>query len=107
MNATACARCRRGHRRRKRRWNFESNDFLSNVPVNDMCADGAMPVYRAYNNGFARGIDSNYRITSSAAAIDAVVGAAGSTKAWSYAPLQDASLDACIAGLCLLRRSFR
>ena len=23
-----------------------------------------MPVYRAYNNGFAKGIDSNHRITS-------------------------------------------
>ena len=30
---------------------------------------GLVPVFRAYNNGFARGVDSNHRITSSQAAI--------------------------------------
>jgi Repeat of unknown function (DUF5648) len=32
-----------------------------------------MPIYRAYNNGSARGIDSNHRITSSATAIQQVL----------------------------------
>ena len=32
-----------------------------------------MPVYRAYNNGFARGVDSNHRITGSLTATQEVV----------------------------------
>jgi len=51
----------------QKRWNFESNDFASTAPVNGGCAAGMVPVYRAYNNGFTRGIDSNHRITSNRA----------------------------------------
>ena len=51
-----------------KRWNFESNDFSSASPVGGGCGSGTMPVYRAYNNGFARGIDSNHRITANNAA---------------------------------------
>lgn len=50
-------------------WSFESNDFNTTPAVNGGCAPGLVPVYRAYNNGFARGIDSNHRITSSQAVI--------------------------------------
>jgi hypothetical protein len=32
-----------------------------------------VPVYRAYNNGFASGVDSNHRIASSLTAIQEVV----------------------------------
>ena len=49
-------------------WNFESNDFLTTPAANGTCPAGLVPVYRAYNNGFARGIDSNHRITSNHAA---------------------------------------
>ena len=56
-----------------KRWNYESLDFLTTVPVNRVCPEGSAPVYRAYNDGFARNIDSNHRITSDAAAIRAVV----------------------------------
>ena len=56
-----------------KRWNFESNDFLSTPPVDRQCPAGTTPVYRAYNNGFARGIDSNHRITSDLAAIQQTV----------------------------------
>jgi hypothetical protein len=48
----------------QKRWNFEGNDFLTTPAVNGACPAGLLPVYRAYNNGFARGIDSNHRITS-------------------------------------------
>ena len=48
----------------QKRWNFESNDFFSSPPTGGSCAGNTVPVYRAYNNGFARGIDSNHRITS-------------------------------------------
>jgi hypothetical protein len=43
--------------------------------VNDACPSGLVPVYRAYNNGFARGIDSNHRITSNFAAYQQTVAA--------------------------------
>ncbi len=52
----------------EKRWNFESNDFASSAPVAGQCAAGLVPVYRAYNNGFTRGVDSNHRITANHAA---------------------------------------
>ncbi|MBP8296730.1 MAG: hypothetical protein KAX84_11525 [Burkholderiales bacterium] len=55
------------------RWNFESLDFISTPPVNGACPAGTVPVYRAYNNGLARRVDSNHRITASAAGIAEVV----------------------------------
>jgi serine protease len=58
----------------EKRWNFESLDFQSTPATNGGCATGKTPVYRAYNDGFMRGIDSNHRITSNAAAIQQVVG---------------------------------
>ncbi len=57
----------------QKRWNFESLDFISTAPVNGACPSGTVPVYRAYNNGAARGVDSNHRITSSQTAIQQVV----------------------------------
>lgn len=59
-------------------WKFESYDFFINIPVNGTCGSGQNPVYRAYNNGFARGIDSNHRISTNAADIQGVV-----AKGWS------------------------
>ncbi|MEO8136571.1 MAG: DUF1800 family protein [Betaproteobacteria bacterium] len=57
----------------QKRWNFESLDFLSSVPAAGGCFEGTTPVYRAYNDGFARGVDSNHRITRNRNAIAAVV----------------------------------
>lgn len=57
----------------EKRWNFESLDFFAGLPGASGCAAGYVPVYRAYNNGFARGVDSNHRITASPAGIQAVV----------------------------------
>lgn len=57
----------------QKRWNFESLDFISTPPTNGICPVGTAPVYRAYNNGFSRGIDSNHRIASSLTAIQDVV----------------------------------
>jgi CARDB len=56
-----------------KRWNFESLDFTSSLPVSGACASGLVPVYRAYNNGFTRGVDSNHRISASQSAIQEVV----------------------------------
>jgi hypothetical protein len=61
----------------QKRWNFESLDFISTPPTNGTCPTGTVPVYRAYNNGFARGVDSNHRFSSEAAAIQEVV-----TRGW-------------------------
>ena len=55
------------------RWNFESNDFASTLPVAGVCAGGTTPVYRVYNNGSTRGVDSNHRITSSQTAVQQVL----------------------------------
>ena len=57
----------------QKRWNFESLDFVSTPPTNGICPTGTAPVYRAYNNVFARGVDSNHRLSSSEAAIQDVV----------------------------------
>ena len=48
----------------QKRWNFESNDFLTTPAANGACPAALVPVYRAYNNGFTLAIDSNHRITS-------------------------------------------
>jgi N-acetylneuraminic acid mutarotase len=57
----------------EKRWNFESLDFESTIPVAGQCLAGTVPVYRAYNEGFARGVDSNHRITTSPAAYQAQI----------------------------------
>lgn len=55
-------------------WKFESNDFAITLPASEgVCPTGLFPVYRAYNNGSARGVDSNHRITNDSAAIQEVV----------------------------------
>ena len=55
------------------RWNFESLDFVSSAPANGACPAGKVPVYRAYNNGLNRRVDSNHRITTNQSGIAAVV----------------------------------
>ena len=48
----------------ERRWNFEGYAFSLMPPSQDQqqpCAENFIPVYRAYNNGFSRGEDSNHR----------------------------------------------
>lgn len=57
----------------QKRWNFESLDFLTTAAPVGFCPAGSVPVYRAFNNGPARGIDSNHRITTSQAGIQEVV----------------------------------
>ncbi|MEP7085182.1 MAG: hypothetical protein ABI854_10630, partial [Betaproteobacteria bacterium] len=44
------------------RWNTEGYAFKVSLPnAGGACRSGLLPVYRAYNNGFAKGIDSNHR----------------------------------------------
>ncbi len=57
----------------QKRWNFESFDFLTMLPINGTCPAATTPVYRAYNNGFSKGIDSNHRIANNQTAIQEVV----------------------------------
>ena len=61
----------------QKRWNFESLDFVSTPPIDGTCPTGTTPVYRAYNNGFARGVDSNHRLSIAVTAIQEVV-----TRGW-------------------------
>jgi hypothetical protein len=49
------------------RWNFEGYAFSVIPPSPDVtapCPEAAVPVYRAYNDGFAKGVDSNHRYTT-------------------------------------------
>jgi hypothetical protein len=43
------------------RWNSEGYAFKVSLPLAGQCATGLTPVYRAYNDGFAHGVDSNHR----------------------------------------------
>ncbi|MBK8742841.1 MAG: CotH kinase family protein [Betaproteobacteria bacterium] len=54
-------------------WKFESHDFYIDSTVNGTCAAGRVPIYRAYNNGFARRVDSNHRISHRLTDIQQVV----------------------------------
>jgi hypothetical protein len=53
----------------EKRWNFENLDFSSTPTTLGVCESGTVPVYRAYNNGYARGLDSNHRVTRNLSAI--------------------------------------
>ena len=46
-------------------WHFESYDFSGWPATGSTCPAGTIPVKRVYNNGFARGIDSNHRYMTS------------------------------------------
>ena len=78
VDANECANLKAIYTPNAKSWKFESNDFATHSTLNGSCTSGLTPVYRAYNNGFAKGIDSNHRITSSTAAIQEVV-----TRGWS------------------------
>ncbi|ABA58603.1 Glycosyl hydrolase, BNR repeat [Nitrosococcus oceani ATCC 19707] len=50
------------------RWNFEGDAFMA-IPAQGKgdaqhCPEAFVPVYRAYNNGFARGEESNHRFVT-------------------------------------------
>jgi hypothetical protein len=47
---------------------------MSTKPDADkLCPPGLAPVYRAYNNGYNRKVDSNHRITTNLGALQQVV----------------------------------
>lgn len=43
------------------RWNSEGYEFKVSLPDAGKCRSGLVPIYRAYNDGFAHGVDSNHR----------------------------------------------
>ena len=46
-----------------KRWNYEEMAFAIKTPQNGACpSDAPVKILRAYNNGFARGVDSNHRL---------------------------------------------
>jgi uncharacterized delta-60 repeat protein len=56
-------------------WHFESYDYSGTPPgANSVCASGTIPVYRAYNNGFATN-DSNHRYTTKIAIYSGMIAA--------------------------------
>ena len=60
------------------RWNFEQYAFSVIPPVEGIeqpCADGLIPVYRAYNNGYLKGEDSNHRYVTDRELFDPLIDA--------------------------------
>lgn len=72
-DATECSFLNALFNSREKSWMFESYDFRATPAIDRNCPPGTEPVYRAYNNGFAQGIDSNHRITNNRNAIFEVV----------------------------------
>ncbi len=55
-------------------WFYEGLAFIVPVPESGVCPAGRIPVYRAYNDGFARN-DSNHRYTTSRSTFAQTLGA--------------------------------
>lgn len=56
------------------RWNYEETAFAIDLPTGGDCpARSPVPVYRAYNNGFTRHVDSNHRYTTDISAYNQLV----------------------------------
>lgn len=65
----------------RQQWNYEGLGFsVVAKAANGTCPEGSLPVHRAYNDGFTRGVDSNHRYSTSRDALDALVKSAG----WLY-----------------------
>lgn len=60
----------------EKRWNYEGIAFAVRLPAGDKCPDDApVPVYRAYNDGFKRGKDSNHRLMTEIAVYQSMIAA--------------------------------
>ncbi len=48
------------------RWNYEGIAFMAQIPSQNggNCTAGSVPIYRNYNQGASKGIDSNHRFTT-------------------------------------------
>lgn len=46
------------------RWNYETTAYYAFASQGGVCASDKTPIHRFYNNGNARGTDSNHRLTS-------------------------------------------
>ncbi|KAB2844529.1 MAG: hypothetical protein F9K47_03285 [Burkholderiales bacterium] len=75
VNAAECAGLKAAYNPKAPSWQFESDSDQSTAALSGTCASGLVPVYRAYNNGYARGVDSNHRLSSDYAAYLATVAA--------------------------------
>jgi hypothetical protein len=100
VDSGECAALKLRYNAAEKSWKFEGNGFTTTPAVSGSCPPGLVAVYRAYNNGFAKGIDSNHRITANKAAYDTQV-----AKGWigegvvMCAPL-DGALNDTGVGVC-------
>jgi hypothetical protein len=46
------------------RWNYEGMAFMARLPEGGNCPAGSAAVFRSYNQGASKGIDSNHRFTT-------------------------------------------
>lgn len=64
VDANECTQLRALYTPNNRSWQYEGIAFNSTAAHDGQCSDGKLPVYRAYNNGAARGISTNHRLTA-------------------------------------------
>ena len=64
VDAAECAGLQSAYRVDAPSWQFEGFGFQSTRSSGGLCAAPLWPVFRAYNQGYWRGIDSNHRLTA-------------------------------------------
>jgi hypothetical protein len=64
VDAAECAGLQSAYRVDAPSWQFEGFGFQSTRSSGGLCAAPLCPVFRAYNQGYWRGIDSNHRLTA-------------------------------------------
>jgi Repeat of unknown function (DUF5648) len=82
----------------KPRWNYEGLAFMAKLPENSgNCAAGSVPIYRNYNQGAAKGIDSNHRFTTQKAEYDRLAAAGWAGEGVVMCACDPAVNSACVA----------
>jgi len=70
-----CTSLKRAFDARVPSWKFESDDFSILRAGDNGCPSNTTSIYRAYNNGFARGVDSNHRFATDVAIYQSMIAA--------------------------------
>jgi hypothetical protein len=82
----------------KPRWNYEGLAFMAKLPeLSGNCAAGSVPIYRNYNQGAGKGIDSNHRFTTQKAEYDRLAAAGWAGEGVVMCACDPAANSACVA----------
>ncbi len=84
----------------KPRWNYEGLAFMAKLPeISGNCAAGLIPIYRNYNQGAAKRIDSNHRFTSQKSEYDKLAAAGWAGEGVVMCACDPAANSACTAAV--------